>query len=189
VLATPSVRLLWVSAALSGAVAVACLNDPVTPNPSPTPTPIGATCTPASEGYVAATPLEAPRFSLPVGCDVLVDPATVAVFRRQVIEIVDPEQLRAACHLGGADAGVPVALDAGAAREIDFAAYKLLVVRVPETQNFRWIVTRGREVVIGESTTVCAGIRADAVRYARLVPRTSSVSFHLCRPAECGDDE
>lgn len=188
-MATISERILLVSAALTGVVAVACLNDPVTPNPSPTPTPIGATCTPASEGYASTTPLEAPRFSLPAGCDVLVDPATVAVFRRQVVEIVDADQLRAACHLGGADGGVPGALDAGAAPEIDFAAYKLLVVRVPETQNFRWAVRRGREVIIGESTTVCAGIRADAVRYARLVPRTSSVSFHLCKPADCSDDE
>lgn len=188
-MASRALQLGLVAAAASATLAVGCLNDPITPTPSPTPTPIGATCTPASEGYGAAAPLEVPRFSLPAGCDVLVDPATVAVFRRQVVEVLDAAQLRAACHLGGADAGVPAALDAGAAPEIDFTQYKLLVVRVPETQNFRWAVARGREVVIGESTTVCTGIRADAVRYARLVPRTSSVSFHLCKPAECTDDE
>lgn len=175
------------SLAVALASLAGCLNDGHAPDPPSDPV---RTCLPADEGFADATPLRAPAFSVPAGCRLLEDDGRVAIFRRQVQEIDDAAELTAACAAASTipDAGLSP-FDGGAdAPMIDFATWKLLVIRVPDTTLPRWAVIRGDEVVLGESTAVCTGIDPKPRRYLQLIPRTATVTFHLCEPEGCEDE-
>lgn len=163
----------------------ACTNDgkPVIPPPPP------RACLPAEEGFATATPYVPRAYALPADCHILEDDGSVAVHRRQVQEVRDEAELRGACAAQGTgltDAGVP---GTPGAAPIDFSAERLLVVRIPDTTHFRWIMAQGSLLTVGESTTACTGVLPHAVKYLVLVPSTSSVAFHLCAPEGCDDSE
>lgn len=173
---------------LALATAVGCLNEGTPPTPPPS---TGSSCTPADEGYSDATIFRQPTFSLPAGCRILEDDGRLAIFRRQVVEIDDEQELRQACE---ASADVPDAglapFDGGAgAPMIDFATSRLLLIRIPDTTSPRWTLIRGNEIIMGESSAICTGIDPRPRRYLQLIPRTATVTFHLCQPEGCEEDE
>lgn len=164
-----------------------CLNDGHAPDPPPTRI---RSCTPASEGFEGATTLVAPTFSLPAGCRILEDDGRVAIFRRQVVEVADSAALAELCRQSETipDAGLSP-FDGGVdAPMIDFGAWRLLVVRIPDTTLPSWVVSRGDEVILGESSAICTGIDPKPRRYLQLVPRTATLTFHLCEPEGCEEE-
>ena len=166
---------------------LACLNDGHAPDPPPTRQ---RSCTPASEGYEGTTALQAPTFSLPAGCRILEDDGRVAIFRRQVVEVTDSAALAELCRQSESipDAGLSP-FDGGAnAPMIDFGAWRLLVVRIPDTTLPSWVVSRADEVILGESSAICTGIDPKPRRYLQLVPRTATITFHLCEPEGCEEE-
>lgn len=168
-----------------------CLNEGHPPDPPPAST---RSCQPASEGYADAERLIQPAFSLPPGCRILEDDGRVAIFRRQVVEVDDDAELAEVCSASATipvpDGGVVVPFDGGAdAPRIDFAMWRLLVVRIPDTTAPRWTVIRGSEVIMGESSAICTGIDPSPRRYLQLIPRTATVTFHLCQPEGCEEED
>jgi len=175
---TRALTILW-------ALLLACTNDgkPVIPPPP------ARACLPAEEGFASATPYVPRAYSLPANCHILEDDGSVAVHRRQVQDIRDEATLSSAYRAQGnglTDAGVP---GTPGAPPIDFSAEHLLVVRIPDTTHFRWVMSQGSLLTVGESTTACTGVLPHAVKYLVLVPSTSSVAFHLCAPDGCDDSE
>ncbi len=176
---------------LSALAGGACLNEGHPPEPI---SPSSRACQPAGEGYGDAQTLLQPAFSLPAGCRILEDDGRVAIFRRQVVEIDDAAALTEACRASAdipvPDGGVVVPFDGGAAAPpIDFAAWRLLVIRIPDTTTPRWTVQRADEVILGESSAICTGIDPSPRRYLQLIPRTATVTFHLCQPEGCEEED
>lgn len=168
-----------------GALAAACVNDPGEP-PGPMITP--RACTPESAGLGEAMTFAQPAFSLPAGCRIFEDDGRTAIFRRQVTRIEDAAALALACQGPAGDAGV--AHDGGAdAPMIDFSTSTLLLIRVPDTSLPRWsVVESDGRLVFGESTAICTGIDPKPLRYLRVVPKTATVTFHLCAPEGCEEE-
>lgn len=180
--------LLLTSLALGAtSLAGACLNEGHAPDPPGTET---RACLPSTEGFDDATTFLQPPFSLPAGCRILEDDRRVAIFRRQVVEIDDRAELEAACDATAAipDAGLSPFDGGSEAPPIDFATYRLLVVRIPDTTAPRWSLRRGDEIILGESSAICTGIDPQPRRYLQLVPRTATVTFHLCEPEGCEEE-
>jgi len=163
-----------------------CTNDPNPPTEPPTSMSL---CTPESEGFGGLTSLQQPAFSLPPGCRILEDDGRTAIFRRQVTVIDDADELQAACAGPATDGGV-AAFDGGMdAPAIDFATSSLLVIRIPDTALPRWsVVASDGKITIAESSAICTGIDPKPRRYLRLIPRSSTVAFHLCAPEGCDED-
>lgn len=161
-----------------------CTNEGHPPIVQP---PTTSVCTPESEGYGDLPALDLPAFTLPPGCRILEDDGRMAIFRRQVTVIESADELDMAC-VSGADGGM-TPFDGGVAPLVDFSTQSLLVMRIPDTTQPRWAVRQGNgNVVFAESSAICTGIDPKPRRYMRLIPRSATVTFHLCQPEGCEED-
>jgi hypothetical protein len=169
------VKAVWASS-LAFVLAAACGSDPVS-NPPPRPR---VECTPDSAGLSAAERLEIPGITIPEACHILEDDGMVAVHRRQVTNIRTEPELQQACRLTD---------PAPIAGLVDFRADRLILVRIPNISAPAFAVRQEGLITIGESTAECTGIEVKPLRYVVRVPATSTVTFHLCAPSGCDEED